>query len=110
MAYTPLLNPYDLVMVLALFFAARSLSPLRADTLHSRKPTEQLVQFYKVLLALSALVLTTCALIRGVHHFTGVPWDSHALFNSIVVQTVLSIYWGSLAFPQNYLQMNLKGS
>ena len=43
-------------------------------------------------------MLTTFALVRAVHHYTGVPWNADALFNDIIVQTALSIYWGLLGF------------
>ena len=46
----------------------------------------------------SFFVMTTAALVRGVHHFTGVPWQFDVLFESVIVQTCLSIYWGLLGF------------
>jgi len=33
-----------------------------------------------------------------VHHQAGVPWDFDALFDSVRVQTALSVYWGLLGF------------
>jgi uncharacterized membrane protein len=33
-----------------------------------------------------------------VHHFSSVPWNLDALYNSVIVQTALSIYWGLLGF------------
>jgi uncharacterized membrane protein len=53
---------------------------------------------YRVMLVTAFFVLTTIALVRAVHHYTGVHWDGHALFRSDIVQTSLSIYWGLLGF------------
>ncbi|MGH6629454.1 MAG: DUF2339 domain-containing protein, partial [Burkholderiales bacterium] len=43
-------------------------------------------------------IISTTALVRGVHHFTGVAWTFDDLSHSVVVQTSLSIYWGLLGF------------
>ena len=54
--------------------------------------------FYRVGLAVGFFVLLTAAIVRAVHHYTGVPWDYDSLYASVVVQTSLSIFWGLLGF------------
>ena len=48
--------------------------------------------------AACAFLLTSAAIVRTVHHATGVPWDFEALFASERVQAALSIWWGLLGF------------
>lgn len=99
LAYIPLLNPLDLALLYALLVAYVSLRFVQresglltgSDLLAWRGP-------YQTLLKLVIFILTTAALVRGVHHVSGVPWHFQALFDSDRVQTALSIYWGLLGF------------
>ena len=105
--YLPVLNPFDLAMLFAMLTAALSLAVIRRDagTVLSADQSagqvaaiEPFVLPYRLMLAATFFVLTTFALVRGVHHFSSVPWNLDALFNSVIVQTALSIYWGLLGF------------
>jgi uncharacterized membrane protein len=104
--YLPVLNPFDLAMLFAMLTTALSLVVLRrvagTDQAAPFEPLaggfESLVALYRVILAVAFFVLTTSALVRGVHHFSAVPWNPDALFGSVIVQTALSIYWGLLGF------------
>ncbi len=51
-----------------------------------------------VVWAFAAFLLTTIAVVRGVHHIADVPWMDRALRRSDSVQSALSIYWALLAF------------
>ncbi len=97
--YIPVLNPFDLAMLFAMLTAARSLTALRerSDVIHASQARPFLAP-YKLVLAVAFFVMTTFALVRGVHHYAGVAWNSDALFDSVIVQTALSIYWGLLGF------------
>jgi uncharacterized membrane protein len=57
-----------------------------------------LLRQYQLFLIAAFLVLTTIALVRGVHYYSGVPWDADRLYDSVIVQTALSVYWGLLGF------------
>ena len=50
----------------------------------------------KTVLAATALVLSTISVVRIVHHTVGVDWYPRALFESVGVQSSLSIYWAIL--------------
>jgi len=97
--YLPLLNPFGLAMLFAMLTAALSLAVLRRDTgTPQAAALEPWLQPYKLLLAAAFFVLTTFALVRNVHHFSALPWNPNALYDSVIVQTALSIYWGLLGF------------
>jgi len=76
----------------------RSLSAMDKDSVVVTGGLPTYFHPYRLLLAGVFFILTTLALVRGVHQFTDVAWDSDALFDSIIVQTALSIYWGLLGF------------
>lgn len=93
--YLLLLNPLDAVTVVGLVTALRFL------LLDERALDESTVpRFRDVLIAwcVVAFVLTTAAVVRGVHHVADVPWGGGALYRSTAVQGALSIYWAMLAF------------
>lgn len=97
--YIPVLNPFDLAMLFAMLTVTRILPLWRKNQglRHSRPGVELLVP-ERILLSAAFFILTTCALVRGVHHYAGVPWLAAALFDSVIVQTSLSVYWGLLGF------------
>lgn len=97
--YIPVLNPFDLAMLFSMLTVRRILPVWQkaSATDVSLSPGVVLVP-EKVLLASAFFILTTCALVRGVHHYSGVSWNAAALFDSVIVQTALSIYWGLLGF------------
>jgi uncharacterized membrane protein len=101
--YLPVFNPFDLAMLFAMLTAALSLAVIRRDagTVQSADQVAALDPFvlpYRLMLAAAFFVLTTFALVRGVHHFSSVPGNLDALYDSVIVQTALSIYWGLLGF------------
>ena len=93
--YVPVLNPFDIVTIAGLVVAFRAL-------LVARSTGDWLAHGnYRIAVtvwALAAFVLSTIAVVRGVHHFGAVPWHEHALANSVLVQSALSIYWAILGF------------
>jgi uncharacterized membrane protein len=97
--YVPLLNPFGLAMLFAMVTAMLSLRVMRLDWANGAASTlAEYVSPYRLLLAIAFFIMTTAALVRGVHHYSSVPWRFDALFDSLVVQTALSIYWGLLGF------------
>ena len=94
--YIPVFNPLDLALLFALLTTVRSLAVIKQSA--HEAGTRLFISPYKLMLAIAFFVLTTIALVRGVHQFTEVRWDGSALFDSVIVQTALSIYWGLLGF------------
>ena len=92
--YLPLINPLELGLLLclgALFVWARdalprlSLQPARA---------QQVVQGVA---GLSLFALLTVMVMRSAHHWGDVPWQTSALFESMLVQAGWSIVWTLIA-------------
>jgi uncharacterized membrane protein len=97
--YLPLLNPFDLAMLFALLTAGLSLLLLRRDAImQSSASLAGWLPAYRMVLGLAVFMITTAALVRGVHHLGGVAWRFDTLKSSDTVQTALSIYWGLLGF------------
>ena len=95
LAYIPLLNPLDLASAFAVLAAL-------TWTIKVRRTTDLLSGDFQrkavIALAVFGFVVSTAAVIRGVHHLGGVPWRTDTLFDSVLVHAVLSIYWGLLGF------------
>jgi uncharacterized membrane protein len=92
--YIPILNPLDIVSIAGLAVAWIVLQATPTDSawrgaIESRMPLK--------VLAGIAFVLSTFAVVRAVHHFTGVDWDRYALMGSVSVQSTLTIYWALLS-------------
>ncbi len=97
--YIPGFNPYDLALVFSAWVAWRSLGALRHEAIRGVSSfATAIAAGYRLLLAVAFFILTTAALVRGVHQVIGVSWRWESLFESVVVQTSLSIYWGILGF------------
>jgi uncharacterized membrane protein len=89
--YLPVLNPLGLGTVFALIAATlawRVTGDVRADRARPLRAA----------LAACAFLMTSAAIVRVVHHATGVEWRFDALFDSERVQAALSIWWGLLGF------------
>jgi uncharacterized membrane protein len=89
--YMPLLNPLDIATFLA----------LGAALLWNRASASKVGLVghdggLRVLLAGAVFVIATMTTLRTVHHWTGVPFDGDALFDSAVVQTALALVWSTL--------------
>jgi len=83
--YFPLLNPIDLAQFsvlcgLVAWMRARPAS--RGDAEH-----------YPVVLAALAFVWVNSIVLRSLHHWLGIPYIAHELFNSIAVQAGFSLLW-----------------
>ncbi len=96
--YLPLLNPYDLSVVLAALLVWIGLKLLKTGAFPMVGPGSSEATWLARLVALAFVVMTSASLVRGIHFQTGVPWRSATLFDSVMIQTALSIYWGILGF------------
>ncbi|MFC1719857.1 DUF2339 domain-containing protein [Pseudomonadota bacterium] len=97
--YIPLFNPFSLAMLFSMTTAVLSFKEIRHELRNGIAAIpDAYVYPYRILLAAAFFIMTTTALVRGVHHYGSVPWRFDALFASVLVQTALSIYWGVLGF------------
>ncbi|NQV86574.1 MAG: DUF2339 domain-containing protein, partial [Woeseiaceae bacterium] len=91
--YIPILNPLDVLSIVAL---ALMWFGMRFERECERWGLEKNSRAPRFFLASVAFFLSTIAVIRIVHHMTGVAWYPSALMNSVSVQSTLSIYWAIL--------------
>ncbi len=95
LTYVPILNPFDVLTIVGLIVGLYCLVIVKSTT-DWLGPNR--FRIATVVWAFAAFVLTTIAVVRGVHHFADVPWNDNALSKSVSVQSALSIYWALLAF------------
>jgi uncharacterized membrane protein len=93
--YVPILNPLDLTLGLVAISLAQWALALRRDgvELRARVPREVLFGLPAVL----AFVWANALVLRIVHHWYGVPWTFEGLWQSTLVQAVLSLLWSVIA-------------
>lgn len=92
--YLPLFNPLELGLLLclgALFVWARDALPRFGLAPVRVLPVVQGVA------GVSLFALLTVTVMRTAHHWGGVPWQTSALFDSMLVQAGLSIVWTLIA-------------
>lgn len=92
--YIALLNPLELGLLLALggvlLWLQRYLPQLGVNPVQAR-------QAVWLVGGASLFALLTAMVMRSVHHWSGVPWDTEALLGSMTVQASLSITWSLMA-------------
>lgn len=87
----PLLNPFDITQALVLL----TLSLYVVGTRREIAPSKSRAGAYAV--AALTFYALSATLVRAIHHATGVRYAFTALWNSVVVQTGLSIFWTLIA-------------
>ncbi len=91
--FVPLLNPLDIAMLLVLLALAAWYLKLRALNLAaSLQP-----QLAGALLGSAAFAWLNGSLLRTLHHWAGIPYQHTAMFESMLVQTSLTVFWTVLA-------------
>ncbi|MEP7069080.1 MAG: DUF2339 domain-containing protein [Usitatibacter sp.] len=93
--YLPIVNAIDLGHILAIFAIAAwwlALARSGIDPGRELKGTGT-----KAVAAAVAFIWLNAILLRTMHHWTGVAYQSHALLASVAVQAALSIFWATLA-------------
>jgi uncharacterized membrane protein len=94
--YLPLVNPVELAQALALGAIAGWLLYLHREAPSAwRLPDVMRLSGWAMAFAVFALLTTM--LLRAIHHYLGVDYESDALMRSTVVQAALSIFWGCIA-------------
>jgi uncharacterized membrane protein len=90
--HIPVLNPIELGQIAALFALTMWWRSERAQPIF-----QQLGRATGAALALAAFAILTGVVLRTCHQWGGVPWTDNALMASMMVQTALSIVWGTTA-------------
>ena len=93
MPYIPLLNPLDVLSIVAVVLTWYGMQLEQKNKRWGLDDDSRLPQLF---LGGVALLLSTVSVVRIVHHMTGVAWHPDALFESVAVQSSLSIYWAIL--------------
>ena len=93
--YIPILNPFDVLTIIGLGVALQLIATLKST---SEWFGQGGFRQAAILWSLAVFILSTIAVVRGVHHLGGVPWQDRTLANSVSVQSALSIYWAILGF------------
>ena len=93
--YIPILNPFDVLTIVGLGVALHLIVTLKAS---SEWLNQEQFRLATILWSLAVFALSTIAVVRGVHHLGGVPWQQRVLASSVSVQSALSIYWAMLGF------------
>lgn len=91
--YIPILNPLDVLSIIAV---ALTWYAIQLEQQSGRWGLGENSRAPQMFLGGMALLLSTIAVVRIVHHTTGVAWYPKALMNSVGVQSTLSIYWAIL--------------
>jgi uncharacterized membrane protein len=93
--YVPVLNPLDVMTGLAfvaLLYWGLRVRALNWDLLSPRVPRVLIVA-----LAASVFLWLNAILVRTVHYWGGVPFSASAMFDSVLLQSSLSLFWTLLA-------------
>jgi uncharacterized membrane protein len=91
--YIPVLNPLDVLSIVAV---AIMWYGLQLEKNSQRWGLDEGSRMPQLFLGGLALLLSTASVIRIVHHISGVAWHPGTLFDSVGVQSSLSIYWAIL--------------
>jgi len=91
--YIPVLNPLDILSIIAVALTWYAMQLERKSQRWGFDKSSRSPQFF---LGGLALLLSTIAVVRIVHHISGIAWYPVALLHSVGVQSTLSIYWAIL--------------
>jgi uncharacterized membrane protein len=92
--YIPLINPLEIATLFLALAVARWLLVLRASDVPDVR------EFWPLMAgaaAVTAFVWLNVVLFRALHHYAGIAWRFEAMFDSVLAQASLSIFWSSIA-------------
>ena len=95
MVWLPLLNPLDLAVLLclaALLFWYRRVQELPTKWSEAVQGAE-VSAAYEV----TVFIWLNAILVRGLHHWGGIPFDAVSMFHSRLAQTSFAVFWSLLA-------------
>ena len=93
--YLPFMNPLDIAVALALWVMARWL--IGAWRMEERTFTREALGWMTGALVMLVFGWLNGVLLRTMHHWRHVPWESDVLLRDTAVQSALSIFWTALA-------------
>ena len=93
--YIPFLNPLDLAEVAALLVLARFALQVRRERFELLQGVAH--RAIATALALLAFLWLNGVLVRTLHHWANIPFDSGAMMASTLAQTAVSIFWTVIA-------------
>ena len=93
--FVPILNPLDLTLGIVALALARWVLALSREGIELRTAVSREVLFG--IPAALAFVWANAMVLRTVHHWYGVPWTLDGLWQSTLVQAVLSLLWSVIA-------------
>jgi uncharacterized membrane protein len=93
--FVALLNPLDLAELFVLMVLLRFWLYLRSARLPRYEDLKEGTVF--ATLAVLTFLWLNAALLRAIHHWTGVPFELQAMLRSTLVETSISIFWTVLA-------------
>ena len=93
--FVPILNPLDLTLGIVALTLARWVLALRREGIEMRTMVPREVLF--AIPAALSFVWANALVLRTVHHWYGVPWTLDGLWQSTLVQAVLSLLWSVIA-------------
>lgn len=102
--YLPLLNPVDIAQALVLLALMRFWLRLSASESAAKLDLRPL----GFGMGLLVLLWLTAALLRSLHHWIGIPFELRAMLDSTLVESVLSIFWASLALATMLIATRLR--
>ena len=101
--YLPLCNPIDLIQLLAVGTVIRWFS-LHNESVSSLRKLD--VRWILAALAGFTFIWFNVLLLKGIHVMIDVPYNAHALFDSAIVQTSISITWTLIGLSVMILASN----
>lgn len=95
LTYIPLLNPLDIVVLLAMLSVLYWL--LVSNWQIHLNASEHYRQYFMIVLPLLAFVWANAMLLRSLHHWLNIAYQWQTMMDSLLVQMSLSIFWAILA-------------
>ncbi|MFA6903742.1 MAG: DUF2339 domain-containing protein [Gallionellaceae bacterium] len=93
--YLPILNPLDLAQIFVFLVLAAWLLKLRQLEMPVFAEFSQQARY--AVIAATLFVWLNAALLRTLHYWAAVPFNTHSMMNSVLVQASVSIFWSVLA-------------
>jgi len=90
--YIPILNPLEIAHIAVLLSLSAWWLRVRQFPIFANMGI-----IVRSVFGLSAFAIISGVVVRSCHHFLSIPWRFEPLFNSVTVQTSLSIVWSTIA-------------
>jgi uncharacterized membrane protein len=95
LSYLPLLNPLDLAQIFVFIVLAAWLLKIRELELTILDEIPREVRYAAI--AVPLFIWLNAALLRTLHYWADVPFNSYSMTHSVLVQASISIFWSVLA-------------